>query len=138
MAELPITHIQIQSHCLHLLLDDDINLFEFQDSSKQSVDEFVDGLQVLYQGRSPNEVIRILIDFRPDGWPPMKYLFAKLRTLHSHNPLTPHHKFAFLYCESFLLAVAQSFFDVIHRDSKAEFFSEGCEYEAWDWLLADF
>ena len=138
MSELPITQIQTQSRCLHLQLDNDINLFEFQNASKRGVDEFIDGLQILYQDRSPNDQLLILIDLRPDGWPPMNYLFKELRTLHSHNPLAPHQKFAFLYSESFLMTVAQSFFDVIHRDSKAEFFSKGCEHEAMDWLISDF
>jgi hypothetical protein len=126
--------------CSYVLLDNGIHKFVFNESNRHAVDEHVAILKELYQNSNPDTIIRVLIDLRPAGWPPMSYTMSSLQKLNAQFPKAPKQRYAFLYSQGALFSVAQSFFNIINRNmnTPANFFKGDMERQAMDWLLRSY
>jgi hypothetical protein len=81
------------------------------------------------------EVIRVLIDLRPDGIPPIGYAFPALKRFFRQQSRTRRFKSAYLYRRGTLIHLLPTFLDLVLQQTKRRFFLDGQEAEAEQWLL---
>jgi hypothetical protein len=123
--------------CAYTVLDNGIHKFVFNESTRSAVDQHVVVLSQLYETSKSDALLKILIDLRPAGWPPMSYTMSSMRKLNAQFPKAPKQRYAFLYSQGALFSVAQSFFGIINRNmnTPAQFFKGDMEPAAIEWLL---
>jgi hypothetical protein len=125
-----------ETYCQYSHLGNGIHQFVFQKATREAVDQHVTQLEKIYESE-PNALIRVMIDLRPSGWPPMAYTASALRQSNGRYPNRPTARYAFIYNAGFLLSVARTFFDLLNPSRGAARFFSGSEADkAVDWLLA--
>jgi hypothetical protein len=124
-------------NCTYHVLEHGVHKFVFMKANKTAVDEHVAALKGLYETHTPTDTLNILIDLRTAGWPPMAYTMTSLRKLNADHQDHPKQRYAFLYSQSALISLAQSFFHLINRDSTSSvrFFQGDKELAGLAWLL---
>jgi len=124
------------AHCCYRLLDNQIHNFVFEKPTRVAVDEHVAKLDELYRTVSPDGVLRILIDLRISGLPPMSYTASSLRKLNAKYPNLPSTRYAFLFSSGIMISLASAFFNLLNPSKgTARFFQGDKEQEAIAWLL---
>lgn len=83
-------------------LANDIHVITFKDASRKAVDAYIEAMATIYDNVTEDDTVRILIDYRETGLPPMRYSIqksirwtnsldihptARLALVHGHEPM---------------------------------------------------
>lgn len=119
--------------------DAGIHRFVFHRANAAAVDEFLRYLAQILNETSKHEVIRLLIDLRSEGIPPIGYAYPALKRLFSLQSRQRRFKSAYLYKRGTLVHVLPTFLDIVLQKVIRRFFIDGAESEAEAvlWLLGD-
>ncbi len=92
-------------------------------SNRQAVQEAIAQYIEWHQAHPPDKRFLILIDLRPDGFPPLTHSFEQLRKMIRQYPPPPNMCSVYLLEEnSPLLSVAQSLYDLLRMSTSRRFF----------------
>lgn len=120
--------------CRYTLLDDSIHAFTFVDASREAVDEYYDHMALIVAYADPTERLRMLIDIRESGVPPIGHLVAQTRRFNATHRVRLKTATAVIYANSGMLSLMDSAAHLLTRPeyNKIAFFQS---YEdAVDWL----
>lgn len=117
-------------------LNNGIHRLTLQDASTEAVDDALMILSQVLDEHPVDEPLLLLIDARA-GVPPLNYFFAQLRKVYGAREALPPIRAAYLYANSILLSVLQSFFNALGINASRRFMKNGTEIEAQNWLLSD-
>jgi hypothetical protein len=127
--------------------EDGVYEFTFLDVSQGAVDDFFAMMaawieQQEAEGLTHRDTVRLIVDFRRSGTPPMNYVHQCSKDLlHKYPPLLrPRTRCATLLQNSFLVTLAQSFNNLlpIRREDQICFFvGDQAHDQAVAWLLRD-
>ena len=124
--------------CQYRQLENGIHEFVFLSNTRLAVDNYFSILETsaLAKGEQVPDVIRVLIELRQIGMPPVTYMMLRYRAfVKSHKDRIPTVRIVYLYRPGFVLSLVQSFIDLIseRKYAKRRFFpvSERAQAEAW-------
>ena len=130
--------VDANTHCVHRhYLNNDVHKFILKRADAQGVDECLATLRTILQEAGPDDVIRIMLDLRPDGVPPINYTFGAIRKFYNSLDALPPMRIAYVYENSTLLTMARHFFQTLGQTATRNFFEGDREVQALEWLLAD-
>ena len=114
-----------------------VHRFVLHKANAAAVDEFLHHLQHVLNDTPSHEVILLLVDLRPEGIPPIGYVFPALKRLFRQQSRPRHFKVAYLYQRGTLIHLLPTFLDLILQRVERRFFldREEIEAEAIRWLL---
>jgi hypothetical protein len=114
--------------------DVDVHCFVFHKANAAAVGDFLHHLQRILNETPRQDVIRLLIDLRPEGLPPIGYAYPSLKRLFSLQSRQHRFKSAYLYRRGTLVHILPTFLDLILQRVIRRFFLDGEEAEAVRWL----
>lgn len=124
-------------HCRYELIENGIHRFTIEQASLQSVNEFLDHVGTIYENTPPGQVNRLLVDLRPDGLPPINNTVRVGRRFNKENPNQPPSRVAYVYSDSALMSLAQTFLEILRFRNVTRKFFRNDESAAIAWLMAD-
>jgi hypothetical protein len=113
---------------------DGIHAFVFHTSDRDAIDAFIDRYRKVIRQHDSDTPLRVLIDFRPGGIPSISYGYTRLRNLFSEFAELPMIYAAYMYHDSPLFSIAQTFLDMTRVRAARRFFEGQYDDEAIDWL----
>jgi hypothetical protein len=124
-----------------------IHEFVFLQANRVAVDRFFAMMRIWTQqqndnGITPDDIIRLIVDFRRSGTPPMNYIFQSSKAFRVQFPVDrcPRSFSATLLQPGFLVSVAQSFNRLLTnltRDRIAIYSGDNAHEQAVTWLLKE-
>lgn len=123
--------------CDYERLENGIHYFRFNRASKEALDQHFQILEAELASTSTEAAVRVLLDFRPAGFPPITYAFQKVRAMNRRIPQRPQQRLAFLHHPNALTAVVQNFIRLQRLKDPAHFFPAEQYDQAITWLLQD-
>ena len=103
-------------------------------ANRVGLDQLLTYLRDIHDSTPQQETIRLLIDLRPDGIPPINYALPTLKQFFEDLTERSEMRAAYLYDSMALLSVAQTFLNLLRiKQSRRQFFKD--EDEAVAWLL---
>jgi hypothetical protein len=117
--------------------DGSVHRFTVVKAVPAAVDEFLVYLQHILDNTPPSERIRILMDLRPQGLPPIGRMLMQLKTFFRLQSRPRAFKAAYLYRRGTLLHVLPTLLNMLHQRATRRFFMDGEEAEAVAWLMKD-
>ena len=123
--------------CDYERLENGIHYFRFNKASKEALDQQVEKLGEILASTSTSATVRVLLDFRPAGFPPITYAFQKVRAMNMSIPQRPPQRLAFLHHPNVLTQVVQSFIQLQRMKDPIHFFPAEQYDAAIGWLLDD-
>ena len=127
--------IPSQSSACTYRYDLGIHHFTLHRANAEAVDEFMTHLQRILNERPADEVIRLLVDLRPEGIPPIGYVFPALKRFFRRQSRRRRFKSAYLYRRGTLIHLLPTFLDLLLQRVDRRFFLDREEAEAIRWLL---
>lgn len=125
-----------ESECLYEF-DGRIHRFTIVRARLSAVDEFLVHLQHILDETPPDDPIRILMDLRPDGLPPLAQMLMRLKDFFARQSRPRTFKSAYLYRRGTLLHILPTLLNMIRQRATRRFFVDGQEDEAVSWLMED-
>jgi len=61
----------------HETLAGDLHIITFKESSRDAVDDYIRAMERIYVDLTPDDTVRILVDYRQSGIPPIRYLITR-------------------------------------------------------------
>jgi hypothetical protein len=124
------------SGCLYEY-DNSIHRFTIIKARPAAVDEFLSHLQRILRETPPDEPVRILMDLRPEGLPPMAQMLMQLKQFFGRQSRPRTFKAAYLYRRGTLIHILPTLLNMIRQRATRRFFMEHEEAEAVAWLMED-
>lgn len=122
------------------LTDKDIHVFTFLSASTLSIDEFLNQLDAVYSTMTEKDKVRLLIDYRESGIPPMRHMTRRGVEWANQLPIHPAARMAIVTKRDFLVTLFGQLvrtFRFNHLSTR--FFEQENNYElALAWLSEDF
>lgn len=125
-----------QSLLTHQQTDDGIHEVVFLDKSKDAAAQLMDILESFCGDMARDADLRVLVDFRQSGIPPLNYAAERGRALIRDFPDRPNMRIAYLAASRFasVARVGEAVFALFARD-KHRVFAEDQRAAAIAWLL---
>lgn len=123
--------------CDYEQLENGIHYFRFNKASKEALDQQVQILEAQLASTPTIATVRVLLDFRPAGFPPITYAFQKVTAMNRRIPQRPPQRLAFLHHPNVLTQVVQSFIRLERMKDPARFFPAEMYDAAVGWLIQD-
>ncbi len=123
--------------CDYERLENGIHYFRFNKASREALDQHFEKLSALLASTPTTEKVRVLLDFRPAGFPPITHAFQKVRAMNMRIPRRPMQRIAFLHHPNALTHVVQSFVHLQRLKDPVHFFTADQYDGAVTWLLED-
>lgn len=124
------------SGCLYEF-DGKIHRFTIVNATLTAVDEFLIHLRRILTETPPDEPVRILMDLRPDGLPPIAPMLMRLKTFFGQQSRPRTFKSAYLYRRGTLIHILPTLLNMIRQRATRRFFMDGREDEAIRWLMEE-
>lgn len=121
--------------CDYERLENGIHFFRFNKASREALDQHFEKLGALLASTPATVTVRVLLDFRPAGFPPIAYAFQKVRAMNMRIPQRPRQRLAFLHHPNALTHVVQSFIQLQRLKDPVHFFPAEQYDAAIAWLL---
>jgi len=124
------------AHCTYELIDGTIHHFTLVKADQQAMDEFLPHMAQIFDDTPSDGLIYLLVDFRPDGIPPLRYAVNGMREMIKARDGEPAEiRAAYLHEPNLLVSLVTTFLDRLRLKSKRKLFSgEHAEAEALAWL----
>jgi hypothetical protein len=124
-------------HCVYDQIAGSIHRFTIAIADRQAMDEFIPVMADIFDTTPPDETVLLLIDFRPDGIPPLRYAVQSLREMIKDRE-TPYIRAAYLHEANVITSLITTFLDRLRLKSRRKLFTGAdVEDEALSWLLSD-
>lgn len=124
--------------CDYLQHDNGIHIYTFNRASREALDQHFEMLETLVASTPGGAILRVLLDFRPAGFPPITYAFQRVRAMNSRFPQRAALCIAFVHRPNVLTSVVQSMVQLLRSDDPpARFFPPDKYDEAIAWLSQD-
>jgi hypothetical protein len=117
--------------------DGAIHRFTIVKATLTAVDEFLIHLQHILTETAPDEPVRILMDLRPDGLPPIAPMLMRFKTFFGQQSRPRTFKSAYLYRRGTLIHILPTLLNMIRQRATRRFFMDGQEDEAINWLMEE-
>jgi hypothetical protein len=122
-----------------------IHEFVVKRATRAAADAYFNQLEVviddlLKEGLTSDDTVRVLADFRSHGNPPMNYMFQRSKSIMTKYPVRPKTRWVNLHQNSFLLSLAQTFVSILTiatKDKVRILMGDKAREEALHWLLKD-
>jgi hypothetical protein len=118
-------------------LPNGVHIHKFNPASKEALVRHFEMLEALIATTPTHAAVRVLVDLRPAGFPPIAYAFQQARAMYGRHPNHARVSLAFVHRGNVLTSVAHSFFK-LHRPSDPVHFFPAEQYDAAiAWLLGE-
>lgn len=117
---------------------DGVHYFTLLKSNRAAMDEFIELAEVVFDRHiESGEMLRVLVDFRPAGLPPLGYAVPKLRAfLADRRANMPPIRAAYMHNSGAMVSLLRTFMDMMPvRATERRIFNDEEEAEALAWLL---
>lgn len=114
--------------------DCDVHEFVFHQANRLAVDEFLVVLDPILSQAPNDRPLRVLVDLRPDGLPPINYVFPRLKAFFQKRYVFGF-RVVYLYDSSTLLSMIQSFLNLLRQKTERRFMTD--REAALAWLRGD-
>jgi hypothetical protein len=118
-------------------LDNGIHKLTLLKSNRAGVDALIVELGKAYDSHPAGETIRIIIDLRPDGMPPMAYAVPKVQGFFKSRVDLPKIRSAYLVRQSVMVSIMMTFLSTLRLSADRRVFDGDKDEEAIAWLLED-
>ena len=96
---------QLQGVNYAYLPDDAIHTIELTDASRQTIDQFLQFMNELYRDLTDEDTVRLLVDYRQSGVPPLSYVINKSTQWANNLSVHPQARVAFVNKSDFLMSI---------------------------------
>jgi hypothetical protein len=132
----------LRPHCHYRRRENGLNEFVFITNTRLAVDDFFAILESspMAQGEKVADVIRMLVELREPGMPPVAYMMQRYREfIKVHKDHLPAIRTAYLYRTGFILSMVRSFMRLLTmpKQSNRRFFPIAEREQAEAWLLEE-
>ncbi len=126
------------THCTYEILENDIHKFALVKADRKAMQEFIAYANDLFANHPRDQMLYMLIDFRPAGVPPLAYAVRSLRSdlLSKHDEI-PTIRAAYLHNRSTLASLISTFLETLRIGTTRKLFEGDHEDEAIAWLLEE-
>jgi len=126
------------SLCSHRLLSNGVHEFNFQESSRAAVNEWIDHLIHLLDASLPETILTLVVDTRQSGTLPLGYVIGKLRNIYREYEQRPLMRLAFLSETNALMVFVQMLAEIAAGSevSTVQYHQSPTKADAIEWLLA--
>jgi hypothetical protein len=124
--------------CQYRELEGEIHEFVMLDSTRASVDEFVEQMEQLQAANDASDAtLRVIVDMAISGMPPIRYGFARVGELLRAEDRPPS-RTAFILDNQLIATLLEGFGRVFRTErDKVRYFSPDQREQIIAWLLAD-
>jgi hypothetical protein len=127
-------------HCHYRHLENGLHEFVFLSNSRLAVDDYFSILEShqLSQGEGSQEVLRLLIELRQPGMPPVSYMMQRYRDfVKANKDRMPATRVVYLYRSGFMLSMVRAFIGLIseRKHTNRRFLPITEREQAETWLL---
>lgn len=125
------------NHCVYEYLPEGVHKFALVKADRQAMDEFVPLMIDIFDATPLDETILLLIDFRPDGIPPLTYAITKLLAMLKDREVSPM-RGAYLHQKNAMTSLIVTFLDRLRlqKNVRRLFAGPDADDEAIAWLLS--
>lgn len=123
-----------QEACTYHQLDGEIHHYTFNEATRQALGQHFEHYTRLIRQAPLNQPFRVVLDFRPAGFPPITYAFQKARQVYREVPKQPPLRFAILNNPGVLTSVVQGMFNLMIVRNTTRFFPADQFDQAINWL----
>jgi len=128
-------------HCTYELTHNTIHRFTLVHADQQAMDEFVLKMAQIIDDTPEHEQLNLLIDFRPDGIPPLRYAVTTVRDMLKERKAVQI-RVAYLHEPNPVMSLVTTFLDRLRIQTRIQtqrrLFSGGdAEAEALEWIQSD-
>lgn len=115
-----------------------IHIFTLNEGSRQSADDFADMWAQLLKAADPQVPIRVLVDMRKDGPPPLAYGARRVSETYSiYGKPGLQIRSAFVFKDGVLMRMVASFMERTWQRANRRYFQSHQYDEALAWLQTD-
>jgi hypothetical protein len=113
-----------------------IHEFVFLKGSRRAVDEYLAELRRIFESASSDSTVKVLLDIRQTGLPPIAYLSAQIHEWHKECPSVGMTYTAILYSGSSALMLLKNLTRLFSRNGQEQvrFFEQDRRDEAMAWM----
>ena len=108
------------------------------EANREACDGIVELHKKWMQQHDKNEPFRLLVDTRPGGVPPVRYLFGEIKNMYKDMHDIPQIIAVYIYRDGAMLAFVQSFLNLLRLQAHRQFLQhyDGVDGDAIAWLLS--
>jgi hypothetical protein len=118
----------------------DIHMMRFREDTRKAVDEYFERMDAIYQDVNEDDRMRLLVDYRDSGIPPMRYIMREGMTWTNSLTMHPPARLAIVHSGTLAVTLLGSLIQALnfgHLSTK--FFSgETGTDDALKWLVESF
>ncbi|MGJ3240765.1 MAG: hypothetical protein ACFE0Q_18795 [Anaerolineae bacterium] len=135
MTQIDLSALQ---HVTYQHMPQDVHLITFQHATREAVDEYIQLMDRIYDGLTETDMVRLIIDYRQSGIPPMRHLAQQGVKWANSLSIHPTARMAILHQPDLgisLLGLLVRSYNFGHLSTR--FFKDEAGYQAsLDWLHA--
>lgn len=122
--------------CNYQLVEGGIHQFTFTTASRKAVDQYIDHLETILPTVTASAEIRVLLDIRSAGFPPIAYFATRMRNLNYRLPYRVYTRTVILYQSSMILSLLETAIFLLMKPSHDTVqFVHNNRTDAVNWLL---
>ncbi len=119
---------------IYTLQDGFAHEFVFKQATRENVDAFCRQYEQVVAAHDNRKPLCLIIDARPEGPPPLNYLFAQIREIYGRHGRPRTIYSVYLYDDQKLVALVKMFLELMRLNATRLFLPGGTRAQALEWL----